>query len=255
LAHSEGEGAGLDTAVDWDRLPRGHALVLCVAPGFVIESTLMRPESEGSTPVAAVILAAGGSARMGTTKQLLPIAGKPMLRLVAEAACSAGLDQVLVVVGANGDAVAEVLVGLPVEIVFNDAWSLGLSTSMRAGIGALRDRIQAVLFLLGDQVAVSTKLLQSLVDCYGVRRAAIVAPAVGGRRANPVLFDRSLLPELLEVEGDEGGRSVIARHLDQLELVAVQDPGLMLDVDTPDDYEQALSVMRRGDEGEAAGDD
>ncbi len=215
----------------------------------------MRPESEDATPVAAVILAAGGSTRMGTPKQLLPIAGKPMVQLVAEAACGAELEQVVVVVGADAEAVAEALRGLPVEIVFNDAWSLGLSTSMRAGISALRDRIQAVLFLLGDQVALTSELLRSLVGCYLTRRAPIVAPAFGGRRANPVLFDRSLFPELLEVEGDEGGRSVIVQHLDQMELVAVEDPYLVLDVDTRDDYERALSVMHSDHAGEPAHDD
>ena len=215
----------------------------------------MRPEGEDSTPVAAVVLAAGGSARMGTPKQLLLIAGKPMVRLVAEAACGAGLEQVVVVVGADAEAVAEALRGLPVEIVFNNAWSSGLSTSMRAGTSALRNSIEAALFLLGDQVALTTELLRSLVGCYLARRAPIVAPAFGGRRANPVLFDRSLFPELLEVEGDEGGRSVIVQHLDQMELVVVEDPYLVLDVDTQDDYERALSVMRSDHAGEPAHDD
>lgn len=182
---------------------------------------------------------------MGTTKQLLPVSGKPMVRLVTEAACAAGLEQVIVVVGADSEAVAGALDGLPVEIKVNDSWELGLSTSVQAGVESLRRDVQAVMFILGDQPGLSYKLLRSLVDRYRATRSPIVAPVFQGNRANPVLFDRSLWPEFMAAENDEGGRSVIARHAGEVELVEVEDQATVADVDTREDYANALAASPR----------
>jgi molybdenum cofactor cytidylyltransferase len=176
---------------------------------------------------------------MGHTKQLLHIGGQPMVRRVTEAVCGAGLAQVIVVLGADAGNIERVLSGLAVEIVANEAWAAGLSTSVRIGLGALRPEIQAVLMVLADQPALTPTLLKDLVARYHASGAPIVAPYHHGRRGNPVLFDRSLFPELLAVEGDQGGREVITRYQARIECVQVDDPAVILDVDTPHDYEQA----------------
>jgi molybdenum cofactor cytidylyltransferase len=203
----------------------------------------MRPESENPTPIAAVVLAAGGSTRMGTSKQLLPVAGKPLVRLVVDAVCEAGLDQVVVVVGAGAGSVSDALAGITVDIVVNQEWRRGLSSSLQVGVNALRGEIQAALIVLADQAVLSPRLIRALADGYLARRAPVVAPVYQGRRANPVLFDRSLFPELAAVEGDEGGRSVVARHEDQLYLLPVDDEAVVVDVDTPADYERIVSAL------------
>lgn len=199
----------------------------------------MTVDTDKMTPplVGAIVLAAGASTRMGQPKQLLPVAGQPMVRRVTEAVCTGGLEQVVVVLGAHADAVAAALERLPVEMVINSAWREGMSTSVRAGIGALRPEIDAALLVLADQPGLRPELLRSLVARYRASGALIVAPYYGGRRGNPVLFDRALFAELETVEGDRGGRAIMARHEADLEQVEVEDPAVVSDVDTPEDYE------------------
>ena len=198
-------------------------------------------DSEQSTrpPVAAVILAAGGSSRMGEPKQLLTIAGKPMVRRVTETVCAAGLEQVVVVVGAHAERVEEALQGLPVRVVPNRRWAEGMSTSLAIGLGALHPDVQAALVVLADQPELTVELLRSLTARYQTTGAPIVAPFYRGQRGNPVLFDRGLFAELRAVEGDKGGRALLTRYRNSLERVAVDDPAVLIDVDTRQDY-QAL---------------
>ncbi len=181
---------------------------------------------------------------MGQLKQLLPFDGQPMVRRVAEAVCAAGLDQTVVVVGAQADDVRLALAGLPVEIIVNEAWATGMSSSLRAGLQALGPGIQAVLVVLADQPALTPALLRALVDRYRATRAPLVAPFCQGQRGNPVLFDRSLFAELLAVEGDQGGREVILQHQEEMERIEVDDPAVILDIDTAQDYEKVRGLQR-----------
>jgi molybdenum cofactor cytidylyltransferase len=198
-------------------------------------------ENWAPPPVSAVVLAAGGSRRMGQTKQLLPIAGQPMVRRVVQAACQAGLAQVVVVVGAEGERVAEVLAGLEVDIVHNPAWEQGMSTSLRAGLDALRPEIEAALLVLADQPGLTPAMLRAVVNGYRTSRAPIVAPFYGGRRGNPVLFARALFAELRQVEGDQGGRALLLRYEQEVVHVHMDDAAILLDVDTRQDYEGLCS--------------
>jgi molybdenum cofactor cytidylyltransferase len=196
----------------------------------------MVSEDTDRATVAAVILAAGGSTRMGQTKQLLPVEHKPLIRHVAETVCSLNLGQVVVVTGAEAAGVRRALEGLAVDVSVNQRWAEGLSTSLQAGVSSLRPGIRAVLLVLGDQPGLTAGMLETLLQRYLAKRSPIVAPFYQGQRGNPVLFDRAFFAELLAVEGDQGARQVIGRHLDQVEQVEVDDPGVFLDLDTPEDY-------------------
>ena len=198
-----------------------------------------RPET---APIAAIILAAGSSTRMGRPKQLLPIDDQPMVRHVVEAVAAAGLDQVIVVTGAHAGAVEAALADFAVDLVFNEHWAQGMSGSMHTGLRALRPEIQAALLVLGDQPAVTTGLLQSLVVGYRDTGAHIVAPVYRGQRGNPVLFARALFSELLAVQGDRGGRELLKRHRDQVYQVEVGDPAVLIDIDSPQDYDELIGV-------------
>ena len=191
--------------------------------------------------MAAVVLAAGGSRRMGQTKQLLPIDGQPMVRRVAQTVCQAGLAQVVVVVGAEGERVARTLADLELEIVHNQAWEQGMSTSLRAGLGALRPEIEAALLVLADQPGLTPGVLNAVVERYRASRAPIGAPYHRGRRGNPVLFARALFAELGQVEGDQGGRALLVRYEQDVARVDLDDAAILLDVDTRQDYEGLCS--------------
>jgi len=188
--------------------------------------------------VAAIILAAGGSRRMGQPKQLLPMGGQPMVRRVAEMTCSAGLAQVIVVVGAQAEAIGKALADLPLELVINEAWAEGMSASLRAGLTALRPDIQAALIVLADQPTLTAQLLRDLAARYAATGAPVIAPYFEGQRGNPVLFDRSLFPRLMAVEGDRGGRAVLQDYDGPLEQVDVTNAAILEDIDTQEDYDK-----------------
>jgi molybdenum cofactor cytidylyltransferase len=175
---------------------------------------------------------------MGRLKQLLPVDGQPMVRRVVEAVCAAGLAQVVVVVGAEAEAVQRALDGLPIEAVVNQKWPEGMSTSLHAGLCALRPEIEAAIIVLADQPALSPGLLRAVVDRYRATAAPIVVPFYRGQRGNPVLFGRALFVELMAVKGDRGGRVLLARHEDEIERFEAGDPAVVLDIDTYQDYEK-----------------
>jgi molybdenum cofactor cytidylyltransferase len=190
---------------------------------------------------AGIILAAGGSARFGSPKQLLDYHGKPFVRVIAETALEAGLNPVNVVTGAHAEEVEAVVRDLPVRIIRNPEWQVGQSSSLRAGISALPAKIGAVVFLLADQPQVTATVLRALMELHAQELPVVLAPYVRNRRANPVLFDRVTFPDLLKLEGDQGGRAIFSKfspsYLDWL------DEHLLMDVDSPDDYRRLLDAV------------
>jgi molybdenum cofactor cytidylyltransferase len=189
-----------------------------------------------SNSVVALILAAGAATRMGRPKQLLDWGGRPLVRVVAEHALAARLDRVLIVVGAARADVAAALAGLPLEIVANPAYAEGQSSSLRAGVAALGPEVAAALVLLGDQPFVTQAIIERLVGEWRTSGAAVVAPSYAGQRGNPVLFARTIFPELLAIGGDQGARGVLAADPARVRLVPFDDPRPLADIDTPEDY-------------------
>ena len=112
---------------------------------------------------------------------------------------------------------------------------------LRAGLGALRPEIEAVLLVLADQPGLTPRVLSAVVEAYRASRAPIVAPFYGGRRGNPVLFARPLFAELGQVEGDQGGRELLVRYARDVARVDLDDEAILLDVDTRQDYEGLCS--------------
>jgi len=189
--------------------------------------------------VAGIILAAGQSTRLGRPKQLLDICGKTVIRRITESAVISPLDVTIVVVGNAATEVQRELAGLDVTTVINLEFSSGQSTSLRAGLRALPDDIDAALFLLGDQPAFTPSIIGAVVGAYMESGAAIVQTRYRGATGHPVLFDRSLLTELDAVEGDRGARRVLSRHPDLIQFADL-DQDAPLDIDTEADYERVL---------------
>ena len=193
--------------------------------------------------IAAIILAAGQSSRMGQHKLLLPLLGKPLLLHAVENATAAGCAEVLVVVGYRAEAVRGLLINHPVRIIENLAYAQGQSTSLRAGIAALAPQTEAALILLGDQPLVSPAILQRLMQAWRSTARPIIAPYYAGQRGNPVLFARTLFPELLSVSGDQGGRAILQRHADEIEPVQIADANAAQDLDTWQEYQALLKRL------------
>jgi molybdenum cofactor cytidylyltransferase len=203
------------------------------------------PQTEPVTNrVAGVILAAGAAARMGQPKLLLPWQGQPLIRHAVQTGLRAGLEPLVVVTGAGAQDLQAVLSGLPVQFAHNPDWQFGQSSSVRIGIQALPQQVQAAIFLLGDQPFVSVDLLQELVATYARTRAQILAPFVAGKRSNPVLFDRVLFEAMCGLVGDAGARSLFAQVPPT--PMPWSDERLSFDVDTPEDYRRLLEEFGSG---------
>jgi molybdenum cofactor cytidylyltransferase len=187
-------------------------------------------------PVAGIILAAGEARRFGQTKQLLDNHGQPFVRNVAKTALASGLSPVVVVTGANAEAVETAIYDLPVTILRNPVWQNGQSSSIQAGVNVLPARTGAAIFLLADQPQVTSTVIEALTEKHAQSLASILAPLVASQRANPVLFDRTTFPDLMSLTGDLGGRAIFSKY--QVIYLPWQDERLLLDVDTPKDLER-----------------
>ncbi len=206
--------------------------------------------------VSGVILAAGRSARLGgeRPKQLLVVDGEPLVRRVALAALGSRLAEVLAVVGHEAPAVRRALAGLDLRVVENPEHARGQSSSVAAGLGSVHSRATAAVFLPADQPFLSARLIDRLIAAHGAAGTRIAVPTCSGRRGAPVLFDRSLFPELEALRGDTGGRAVLPRYPDAIVEVPVDDPLELADIDTEDDYRRVLARAARppaGTESEA----
>jgi molybdenum cofactor cytidylyltransferase len=189
--------------------------------------------------IAAIVLAAGASTRMGRQKLTLPMAGgRPLVRLAVEQVLAAGLDEVVVVVGGDAEAVAAALATLPVRVVVNPRYAEGQSTSLRVGLDALRPGTDAAVVALGDQPLPDPDVIRRLVAAFRTTGRPIAAPVYRDGRGNPVLFGAALFGELRGVTGDQGGRGVITRDPARVAEVPV-DMAMPADIDTPEDYEAA----------------
>jgi molybdenum cofactor cytidylyltransferase len=186
--------------------------------------------------VAVVVLAAGRSSRLGRPKQLLDLGGEPLLRHTLRNALAAGADDVVLVLGNAAGEIAAAVGELGQRTVVNVRFAEGQSTSLHSGIAALGDGVEAAVLMLGDQPTVGPEIVAALIARWRESGAAVVQPVYGGVPANPVLIARALFPELLAVGGDEGARSVIRAHREEIALVPVSDGPPPQDVDTEEDY-------------------
>lgn len=200
--------------------------------------------------VAAIVLAAGTSSRMGRPKLLLPYEGKTLVRRAVEGAVASRAKQVIVVTGAYRDEVERELRGLPsVKLAHNAEFAEGMSGSVRAGVRAVRPETDAVLIMLADQPFVDAAILDALIELYDRTRAPIVRPRYAGVPGNPVLWDRALFGELMDQTGDQGGRALLRAHAERIVWRELPDARGQQDVDTPEAY---AALVGRADSESAA---
>lgn len=184
-----------------------------------------------------MILAAGASTRMGTPKQLLEIGGKPLLVRAVEAALASPAWPVVVVLGAQAERIRPILAGWPVLVADNPAWSEGMASSIREGIGTLQQfsrHLDAVMVALCDQPAFDAGVIEKLLAAERATGRSIVAAHYSGRNGAPALFRHEHFHTLAHLTGEEGARRLLNGDLGA--VASVNLPALELDLDTPDDY-------------------
>jgi molybdenum cofactor cytidylyltransferase len=180
-----------------------------------------------------VVLAAGASRRLGQPKQLVRLGGRPALHIVVSNAVALPGSTVSVVVGAHAGDLTHMLGRSSVSVVVNRNWEEGIAASIRAGLAAAPPACEAVMILLGDQVAVTSDDLKRLNDAWKEEDGSIVASVYGQQVGVPAIFPRPFFSELAQLRGDQGARAILERNAYRLTRVPL--PNAAVDLDTPED--------------------
>ena len=197
--------------------------------------------------IAAVVLAAGRSTRMGAVnKMLAEIGGKPLVRIAAEQALASRAKPVIVVTGHERERVEQALAGLAVRLVHNPDYAEGLGTSLKAGIAAVPEEADGAVVCLGDMPQVDAGLIDKLIGGFDPERGAlVVVPSIEGRRGNPVLWSRRFFPDLMQIQGDIGARHLIGHYAEAVVEVPVAGEAALTDVDTPESLSAVKAEIER----------
>ncbi len=240
-------------------LPVRRRDITAMGVGGLLMEIVTRPqpreiETVAGRRVAALVLAAGRSTRMGGPNKLLAdIGGKPLVRIVCENALASRAAPVIVVAGHQREKVEAALSGLNVTLVHNPDFAEGLSTSLKAGIAALPESADGVIVCLGDMPQVDAALIDRLAGAFDPERGAlVVVPTVEGKRGNPVVWSRRFFADLMKLDGDTGARHLIAGYAEAVTEVPVSDTGVFLDIDTPEALQTLKADVENGRVGKGA---
>jgi molybdenum cofactor cytidylyltransferase len=222
-------------------LPVTRSDITGMGVGGLLMEIVTRPqpraiEVEEGHRVAAIVLAAGRSTRMGGPNKLLAeIRGTPIVRIAVEQALASRASPVIVVTGHQRAEVEGALEGLSVSLAHNPDFAEGLSTSLKAGLAALPDNVDGAIVVLADMPQVDAALIDKLIGAFDPERGSLaVVPTIEGKRGNPVVWSRRFFPALMALEGDVGARHLIGENVDAVTEVPVDGQGALVDVDTPD---------------------
>jgi molybdenum cofactor cytidylyltransferase len=231
---------------DWvlERLAAGIPVtrqdIMGMGVGGLLTEIPTRPQPREAKParpgkVAALVLAAGQSRRMGQANKLLaPIDGRPMVAHAVDAMLASRAASVIVVTGHQADAVRTALAERPVIWAHNPDYASGLSSSLATGLAALPEDAEGVVIGLGDMPRITAAQIDRLIAAFNpLEGRAICVPTVRGKRGNPVLFATRFVPEMREIGGDVGARHLLGEHAEEVVEIELDD-GALLDIDTPE---------------------
>ena len=195
--------------------------------------------------IAAIILAAGRSRRMGRPKMSLPWKdGETLITHIVSIFQDAYVESIVVVAGENYETVERLLAGLKVNIVAgSEASEAEMLNSVKVGLQSLEKKaVEAALIMPGDHPLLLPSTVRALCDAWRQMPDRIYAPSFGSRRGHPLLIPKALWPEILTLEEGLHLRDFLGRHETEIEYLVVNDPGVRFDIDTPEDYENALRI-------------
>lgn len=197
--------------------------------------------------IAAVVLAAGRSSRLGRPKQLLPLGDRPLLHWVLRCVRRASVDQRYIVLGHASSEVEDAVDLSGFEVLKNPRYQYGQSTSVRIAVETLRDTVSAAVFVLGDQPLLAPEVIDKLADSYRESPAPIIQPRFAEGPGNPVLIDHSLFDELSLLIGDTGARPILRQQQELIRYIDVSSFHRPADVDTWEDYERLKQYYAESD--------
>ena len=233
-------------------LPVTRRDITAMGVGGLLMEIVTRPqpravEVKPGRHLAAIVLAAGRSTRMGGPNKLLAeINGRPLVRIAAEEALKSQARPVIVVTGHQRERVEAAVSGLDVVLVHNPNFAGGLSTSLKAGIAAVPADADGVIVCLGDMPQVDAKLIDRLLSAFDPEKGAlVVVPTIEGKRGNPVVWSRRFFPELAALDGDTGARHLIASYPEAVTEVPLTGNAALVDVDTPDVLKAVKAEIER----------
>lgn len=224
------------------RLPLTAEIIQQMGIGGLLKEPAERPspraprKTENKSKTQAIILAAGMSSRSGKTHKLLAILdGKPVLEQTLLSLKKAGIHDIIVVTGARSEEMQEALHGYKVTYIHNEHYETGMASSLALGVSALDNETSQTIICLGDMPFVAPDSYKKLIEASArVSEATIFAPCFKGKRGNPVLWHHTHFDALKSLTGDKGGRHIIQSTPDTLCDVPVEDPGILIDLDTPE---------------------
>lgn len=195
--------------------------------------------------IVAVVLSAGESSRMGSPKALLPIDGALFIERIVRVLGSTRVGEVLVVLGHRAEEIRKKISHLPITIVINKDYPTGQLSSLVAALKELeraerREPVDGALVHLVDHPFIDANLVDKMIDCFYGSNKLIVVPRYKERRGHPVLFARALFPELLRAPLEQGAKAVVHAHRDETLEIETNDEGILIDVDTPEEYRRYL---------------
>ncbi len=187
--------------------------------------------------LSAILLAAGESRRMGSPKALLHYQGQTFIERICTAFLTAGVDELIVVLGARAEEIARALPVHPaLRTVVNSRYAQGQLSSLMVGIGALSPESEAVVVNLVDHPMVSSETITAVIDSFRAAPIPIVIASYQGKRGHPVLFASSVYGEILAAPLDQGAKVVVRKDPARVRELPLEDPGILADIDTPEDY-------------------
>ncbi len=189
--------------------------------------------------IAAIVLAAGKSRRMGRPKMVLTWGETTVIGQVVQVLDQAGVDEIIAVTGGARQQVEAALTGLPVRVSFNPRFSEDdMILSLKNGLSELGPEFEAALVALGDQPQVQPHVVRAILDAFERTAAPLIIPSYQRRRGHPWLLARSLWPSIFELEPGKTMRDVINQYSEQIQYLDVNTPSVLRDLDTPEDYQR-----------------
>jgi molybdenum cofactor cytidylyltransferase len=193
--------------------------------------------------ISGIILAAGESRRMGSPKALLRYQGKTFIERICNAFLSAGIDELIIVLGARAEEVRRAIPVHPrLRMVVNARYFQGQLSSLMAGIGALSPHSEAAIVNLVDHPLIATETIAALLASFRAEPLPILIAAHNGKRGHPVLFSSQVYGEILAAPIDQGAKVVVRKDPSRVRELQLDDPGILADIDTPEDYRRFVGT-------------